>query len=134
MEVNKNSWHFKLLDFFYSTRAYDLCTYVRRLVICITALIGATILAFFVIAMLGAIIYAMSGFIVTPVTIGHYILSFVTGIVVIAFLACIVYIIIDMIESNFALIEQSKPKKQTIISEFLKSKSENYCAQIEYKD
>lgn len=137
MKISKDSWHYKLLDFFWETRTYDLCTYVRRLIITLSLLGIFIALAVGGLTGLGAIVFFASGYFpeAYSLTLSDYIMCFFTSIPLVAFFACIAYIIIDAAESNLGIYNEYKePKELGLIKSYLNSKSNSYCAHIEYKD
>lgn len=139
MIIDKNSFHFKLVDFFWSYRTYDLCTYIRRVLILSVILPLVFVFAILLISLLGTSFFVMVGVLPTDVdsmTLGNFVMGFFTGIPTLAFLAFIFYMFADMLENNFGIYkDDDAPKREPgLIRSYIKSQSENYCASIEYKD
>ena len=137
MIIKKDSWHFKLQDFFYSFRADDLCTYIRRSVILGISLPVALAVIIGIISLIGQCFLIMIGYIESTSSIdtSSFIFGFAVGIPFLASIITIVVIIFDMLESKFAIYRPyTEPKGPGIIKTYLKSKSENYCTRVEYKD
>lgn len=132
LTLNKNSWHYRLTDYFDHHQEYNLCPYVRQVIKCM-------LLALLVIILSITLGLGFAGLLFTP----HiaWTIGFLPGA---ALLVCVVWVVLgfglheitkDMRISWNRVIYKRKPrqkKEPNIVTEYIQAKHDKICPELRF--
>lgn len=136
MNINKSSWHFKLIDSFYSNKTYDGCEYFKRLSKACLIIFVMLISSVSVVGFLG---YAFITLTEIPHVMPSIVMYLLLGIPVTGFIVVIVIVVLDILDTidnhlQYRKRNSDKSSNSGLFMSWLKSKTGKYCSQITYKD
>lgn len=138
MNIDTNSWHYRLIKFFNRRRPYDLCSYVRLLVV--SMILAITMVCVGCIVIAGAVLmliwspgmWLYSLFDPTLIPTHDQNIAAALGAFLWAFMVCVTtYMYLQERKGWFK--PSNKPKKKWMIVEYIKDKHNKVCTAVNYK-
>ena len=131
MVLNKNSWHYKFIDWMQQEHPSNLCPYVRTLLYCILAGVSVSLFltVFAVAAILLLVMYPLFVFGVPP---NQIILAAVSGAVWAGLLYALVTEV--LFKKQLDKYKSREPQEPNIFVEYNKAKHDKICPQLTFKD